>query len=78
MRASGTTASPVDAEGHIADRRVGEALMGLKRICPNVPSSGPTREPVWRRGLQPRRHGTSDKEFTEAADWLARSQDGRV
>ena len=24
----------VDAEGHITDRRVGEALMGLKRICP--------------------------------------------
>ncbi len=26
----------IDAEGHISDRRVGEALMGLKRICPKV------------------------------------------
>jgi prephenate dehydratase len=27
------------------------------------------------RALRP---GTSDKDFTEASDWLARSQDGRV
>ena len=26
----------IDAEGHITDRRVGEALMGLKRICREV------------------------------------------
>ncbi|TRV80476.1 prephenate dehydratase [Streptomyces sp. 130] len=69
----------VDAEGHISDRRVGEALMGLKRICPNVrflgsyPRAGVTLEEV-----RPLRAGTSDAEFTEASDWLARSQDGRA
>ncbi|WP_405937799.1 prephenate dehydratase [Streptomyces sp. NBC_00726] len=69
----------VDAEGHISDRRVGEALMGLKRICPNVrflgsyPRAGVTPEDV--RAL---RAGTSDAEFTEASDWLARNQDGRA
>jgi prephenate dehydratase len=69
----------VDAEGHIADRRVGEALMGLKRICPKVrflgsyPRAGVTPEEV-----SPLRIGTSDTDFTEASDWLARSQDGRV
>ena len=26
----------IDAEGHVADRRVGEALMGLRRICADV------------------------------------------
>ncbi|MFJ3905111.1 prephenate dehydratase [Streptomyces sp. NPDC090025] len=69
----------VDAEGHIADRRVGEALMGLKRICPNVrflgsyPRAGASREDV-----RPLRRGTSDLEFTEASDWLTRAQDGRA
>ncbi|GAA2946435.1 prephenate dehydratase [Streptomyces enissocaesilis] len=69
----------VDAEGHISDRRVGEALMGLKRICPKVrflgsyPRAGVTAEDV--RALRP---GTSDAEFVAASDWLARSQDGRV
>ncbi|MFJ1649743.1 prephenate dehydratase [Streptomyces sp. NPDC088258] len=69
----------VDAEGHIADRRVGEALTGLKRICPKVrflgsyPRAGVSPADV--RALRP---GTSDSEFIEAAEWLARSQDGRA
>ncbi|MGV9687696.1 prephenate dehydratase [Streptomyces sp. NPDC003444] len=69
----------VDAEGHIADRRVGEALMGLKRICPKVrflgsyPRAGVAVEDV--RAL---RRGTSDEEFMAASDWLARAQDGRA
>jgi prephenate dehydratase len=69
----------VDAEGHIADRRVGEALMGLKRICPKVrflgsyPRAGVTADDV-----RPLRAGTSDVEFTAASDWLARCQDGRA
>ncbi|URM90607.1 prephenate dehydratase [Streptomyces sp. MRC013] len=68
----------VDAEGHIADRRVGEALMGLKRICPKVrflgsyPRAGGTAD-----GVRLPRPGTSDADFTAAADWLARCQDGR-
>lgn len=68
----------VDAEGHIADRRVGEALMGLKRICPNLrflgsyPRAGVTPEEV-----AALREGTSDADFAAASDWLARSQDGR-
>ncbi|MFE0421294.1 prephenate dehydratase [Streptomyces sp. NPDC058953] len=69
----------VDAEGHIADRRVGEALMGLKRICPEVrflgsyPRAGVSADEV--RGP---RAGTTDTDFTEASDWLARCQDGRA
>jgi prephenate dehydratase len=66
----------IDAEGHITDRRVGEALMGLKRICPQVrflgsyPRADKTRPRL--------RQGTTDSEFTEAADWLGRALDGRV
>ncbi|MGQ4484760.1 prephenate dehydratase [Streptomyces sp. 372A] len=69
----------VDAEGHISDRRVGEALMGLKRICPNVRFLGSyPRAGVSPEDVRPLRAGTSDAEFTEASDWLARSQDGRA
>jgi prephenate dehydratase len=66
----------VDAEGHITDRRVGEALMGLKRICPQVrflgsyPRADETAPQV--------RPGTTDGEFAAAADWLARALDGRA
>ncbi|MFD1829041.1 MULTISPECIES: prephenate dehydratase [Streptomyces] len=68
----------VDAEGHITDRRVGEALMGLRRICPKVrflgsyPRAG--SDPAQ---AAPLRRGTTDEEFAEAADWLTRCIDGR-
>lgn len=69
----------LDAEGHISDRRVGEALMGLKRICPNVRFLGSyPRAGVTPADVRPLRAGTSDAEFTEASDWLARNQDGRA
>ncbi|MFC8532915.1 prephenate dehydratase [Streptomyces sp. NPDC057249] len=69
----------VDAEGHISDRRVGEALMGLKRICPKVRFLGSyPRAGVSPEDVRPLRAGTSDREFTEASDWLARNQDGRA
>ncbi|MFI9828419.1 prephenate dehydratase [Streptomyces sp. NPDC051913] len=68
----------IDAEGHISDRRVAEALMGLKRICLEVrflgsypradASEGEVRRPL---------RGTSDDEFVAASDWVARCQDGR-
>jgi prephenate dehydratase len=69
----------VDCEGHITDRRVGETLMGLKRMCPHVRFLGSYP----RAGVDPKdvtalRHGTSDREFTAAADWLTRCLDGRA
>ncbi|MFE4371114.1 prephenate dehydratase [Streptomyces sp. NPDC056835] len=69
----------VDAEGHISDRRVGEALMGLKRICPKVRFLGSyPRAGMSPADVRPLRPGTSDTAFIEASDWLARSQDGRA
>lgn len=69
----------VDAEGHISDRRVGEALMGLKRICPKVRFLGSyPRAGVAPQDVRALRRGTSDEEFTSASDWLARCQDGRA
>ncbi|MDN3296903.1 prephenate dehydratase [Streptomyces ficellus] len=69
----------IDAEGHISDRRVGEALMGLKRICANVRFLGSyPRAGVAAEDVRPVRPGTSDADFTAASDWLARCQDGRA
>ncbi|MCS0635136.1 prephenate dehydratase [Streptomyces sp. LP05-1] len=69
----------IDAEGHISDRRVGEALTGLKRICPEVRFLGSyPRAGVTPGEVSAPRPGTSDGDFTAASDWLARCQDGRV
>ena len=59
----------VDAEGHVADARVGETLMGLRRSVANLRFLGSYP----RADRQPTlvRRGTSDEEFAEAADWLA-------
>ncbi|MFC7619984.1 prephenate dehydratase [Microlunatus sp. GCM10028923] len=60
----------VDAEGHVDDARVAEALMGLHRISARVVFLGsyPRAD-----GMQPVvRGGTSDVAYREAADWLAR------
>jgi prephenate dehydratase len=66
----------VDAEGHLTDRRVGEALMGLRRRCLNVRFLGsyPRADEVAVRVAR----GTTDEEFTNAADWLNRALDGRA
>ncbi|MFJ5547047.1 prephenate dehydratase [Streptomyces sp. NPDC093225] len=69
----------VDAEGHISDRRVGEALMGLKRVCPNVRFLGSyPRAGVSAAEVRAPRPGTSDGDFTAASDWLTRCLDGRA
>ncbi|MGX2995883.1 prephenate dehydratase [Streptomyces sp. JNUCC 64] len=68
----------VDAEGHVTDRRVGEALMGLKRVCPEVRFLGSyPRAGVSPSEVGPIRPGTSDREFSQASDWLTRCLDGR-
>ena len=64
----------IDAEGHIADQRVGEALMGLRRICADVRFLGSYER---HDGKAPAiRAGTSDQEFEDAGDWLRRLRDG--
>jgi prephenate dehydratase len=65
----------VDAEGHLDDARVGEALMGLRRVCAEVRYLGSYpridgRPPVVRPGV-------TDGEFREAQAWLTRIREGR-
>jgi prephenate dehydratase len=75
-RGIGQYSFSVDCEGHLADRRVGEALMGLKRMCSDVRYLGsyPRAD-----GVEPVvRPGTGDMDFLTAADWLTRCLDGRT
>ena len=58
----------VDCEGHVADARVGEALMGLHRICASVRFLGSYprhdgKEPLLRAGV-------TDVDFAAARAWL--------
>jgi prephenate dehydratase len=68
----------IDAEGHIADRKVAETLMGLKRACLKVRYLGSyPRADAAPGAVRAPLPGTSDPEFVEAAEWVARCQDGR-
>ncbi len=65
----------IDCEGHIDDARVGEALMGLRRVCAEVRFLGSyARCDGATTQVRP---GTSDAEFTAAAAWLGRLRFGR-
>jgi prephenate dehydratase len=64
----------IDCEGHVEDARVGEALMGLRRVCADVRFLGSYER---HDGIAPTiRAGTSDREFLDAAAWLARLRNG--
>jgi prephenate dehydratase len=59
----------IDCEGHLADARVGEALMGLRRACAELRFLGSyPRSDAGRTHVRP---GTSRAEFAEATAWLA-------
>lgn len=67
-RALGDYCFSVDLEGHVADARVGEALMGLRRVCADIRFLGSYprhdgREPYIREGV-------SDEDFAAAREWL--------
>jgi prephenate dehydratase len=65
----------IDCEGHIDDARVGEAMMGVRRVCAQVRFLG--SYPRCDGGHTQVRPGTSDPAFAEAAAWLARLRYGR-
>ncbi|WP_166345420.1 prephenate dehydratase [Phytoactinopolyspora limicola] len=64
----------IDAEGHLNDARVGEALMGLRRVCADVRFLGSyaradgVRPPVGR--------GMSNADFRDAVEWLESLRSG--
>ena len=60
----------IDCEGHVAEARVGEALMGLRRVCSDVRFLG--SYPRGDGGSTTVRPGTADADFTDALGWLGR------
>ena len=58
----------IDCEGHVTEARVGEALMGLRRVCNDVRFLG--SYPRADGGRTVVRPGTSDTEFADAQAWL--------
>jgi prephenate dehydratase len=70
----------LDADGHVADARVGEALMGLRRICKDVRFLGSYPRAEADTELTPfmPTRGTTNADFHEAAQWLERIRAGGV
>ena len=66
----------IDAEGHINDARVGDALMGLRRICEDVRFLGsyPRADKVAPTTTKT----SSDKAFQESNNWLSEVRSGRA
>jgi prephenate dehydratase len=58
----------VDLEGHVADARVGEALMGLRRTCADVRFLG--SYPRADGAVVSVPSGTADSDFRDAESWL--------
>ncbi len=64
----------IDLEGHVQDARVGEALMGLRRVCGQIRFLGsyPRHD-----GHAPHlRAGVSDEDYGDAREWLSQIRDG--
>ena len=70
----------IDAEGHVADSRVGEALMGLRRVCRDVRFLGSYPRSPRPTELEPRLRPrpATEADFAEAERWLARVRSGQV
>ncbi len=69
----------IDCEGHVSQARVGEALMGLRRVCSAVRFLGsyPQARSAGAGGsASAGADDKSDAEFVDAADWLARIRSG--
>ena len=64
----------IDCEGHVADERVGEALLGLRRNSTRLRFLG--SYPRADRQAPAIRPGTTDAEFAAARDWLSAVREG--
>ncbi|MGH3646664.1 MAG: ACT domain-containing protein, partial [Micromonosporaceae bacterium] len=66
----------LDCLGHVADARMGEALMGLRRTSAAVRFLGSYPRATAERVAPP--PGTADPDFADAAAWLSRLRQGSV
>ena len=70
----------LDCEGHVDDARVGEALSGLRRVCPDVRFLGsyPRADHGPAADSAARDAASKDAVFRDAAAWLGRIRNGKV
>ncbi len=66
----------MDAEGHLAEERMAEALIGLHRVCPHVRFLG--SYPRVDAPFGDVRVGTRDEDFREARAWVQSLRDGET
>ena len=66
----------IDAEGHVAEERMAETLMGLHRVCPHVRFLGsyPRADGV----AADVRPGMADADFAGAREWVLALREGRA
>lgn len=64
----------IDCAGHVGQASVGEALMGLHRICSDLRFLG--SYPCYAAGQPALEPGLPDAAFTDAQSWLARIRSG--
>jgi prephenate dehydratase len=70
----------IDCEGHVDDARVGEALTGLRRVCPDIrflgsyprADRGPAADQAEREARD------KDSVYRDAAAWLGRIRNGKL
>ena len=70
----------IDCEGHVDDARVGEALTGLRRVCPDIrflgsyprADRGPAADQAEREARD------KDAVYRDAAAWLGRIRNGKL
>ena len=69
----------IDCEGHVDDARVGEALTGLRRVCPDIRFLGSypraDRGPAAEQAEQDAKE--KDAIYRDAAAWLGRVRNGK-
>jgi prephenate dehydratase len=67
----------LDCEGHVADRRVGEAMAALHRVCDEVRFLGSYAR-ADDRANRPAEPAAADAAFADAEAWLARVRAGEA
>jgi prephenate dehydratase len=70
----------IDCEGHVDDARLGEALSGLRRVCPDVRFLGsyPRADRGAAADAAAKDAAEKDVVFRDASAWLGRIRNGRV
>ncbi|HEX6935498.1 MAG TPA: prephenate dehydratase [Actinomycetes bacterium] len=70
----------IDCEGHVDDARVGEALTGLRRVCPDVRFLGSYPRADRGPAVEHAMRDAHDKDavYRDAAAWLGRIRNGKL